>query len=302
MENYRALNQGQELNKQIPFDFNLYKTYVESGEASRVERKHRKLFLKKIYTQCLGIDGNNAVEFADILTMAKLTDQLFRSFGHTFETAEIDLIKGMASVLAIYLKKRIPIKAFSIASNAIDSDDTLKDKSKQYSSFDDIYGQIKTIFSGNDINFEYDVFLADIDFKHTNENDKGMWNRNLEYLQSFTTQRLSTIRRLIPDCDSLIEKELERSGEEYNSVLDGYEKTGSLGFSGFNTKRQRAFYQMGLYSVVGNFLEENNPTGILFDVQKRVYPYEQPYYQRQRTNKLPIIRKRIASINKKILS
>ncbi|OGH80849.1 MAG: hypothetical protein A3I29_03765 [Candidatus Magasanikbacteria bacterium RIFCSPLOWO2_02_FULL_44_11] len=59
----------------------------------------------------------------------------------------------------------------------------------------------------------------------------------------------------------------------------------------FGNSRERAEFQIKLYSTIGKLLQGKFSTGILFDVQKKVFPYEQPFYNKLRSEQpLPMIR------------
>ena len=92
---------------------------------------------------------------------------------------------------------------------------------------------------------------------------KGLANVSAHYLNSHTPLYCFSIAS-----NAIQDGDLKDKDKQYKK-FDLIQEVIADVFIGFHTTKERAFFQMGLYSVTGKIFENKYPTAIQFDVQKK---------------------------------
>ncbi len=225
-------------------------------------------------------------EVAAIFDYVRLCQTLFALSREEPRQTSWANIKGMLNVFMSARVNQTPIQFVSVASNALTIDGKLKDKS-QYLKFDRISRLLELTMPN--VPYTYEVFLADTDYRFERSKYESSWQENFSYLRRSTavpTRRLSDI---FGSLDSVMAAVNETNGCDFDREAAHFQDNGTLRL--FDTSLPRARHQMALYAAIGLMLQERFPTGILLDVQGKIYAYEQPYYQRGRASSpIPVFR------------
>ena len=196
---------------------------------------------------------------------------------------------GMANVLQHAIVHGYPLQFLSFASNAIQvSSGKLKEK-KQYERPNQLIKRIEKVMLGSNLSWTYEVFLADNDYAIPREKYSLLWSQNLDKLRNSCTMPARFLSELFDKTSiSKIKSEIEvlHAGVIQDEAL-AYENNRSLMIS-FKTNLERNIYQMFQYATLGIYIERTMPTCIVLDIQKQMYPYEQPYFDRFRLAPLPL--------------
>lgn len=201
------------------------------------------------------------------------------------ETIRLNLT-GLVKIFSENQTHNTPIQCISIASNALTGNDNLKQKD-QYLKFDKIAKKLEKIFIKYNIQYIYQVILADIDYRYDLEKYNKQWELNIQNLKNKTSVPVLRLSELFPEY-KIVTDEIE---SKKNSYFDSQIVRLENALPQFHATRERARFQMSLYSAIGKMMQKNFSTGILFDVQKKIYPYEQPFYNETRkSDPVPIIR------------
>lgn len=182
------------------------------------------------------------------------------------------------------------IQLFSMNSSSLTSDPNRLREKPQYKKITYLNEMVNKLAEETGVNFSYTSILPDYDQRFPFENFESAWENNkwqIEDVSGIKTERLSQIapgrfeeisKHLENYMDiPLLNKEIEKHAESYTDYIN------------FCASKDFSKKQIISYSITGVVLEELFPSGILLDVQKRCYPFEQPFYNFARKGKLPIV-------------
>lgn len=182
------------------------------------------------------------------------------------------------------------IKIISINSHALlKNSKDLRDKD-QYRKNCKLSIFLKKLQKEFDVKINYTSILADLDKNFDLYEYKKIWDLNKEYLKR--ESKIETIR-----LSELMKKEdfeLYRSEDEVINIkglrgsIEKYNKSQDIKVD-FNAPENFIKNQILSYVVVGMILEKRLPDVILLDVQRKYYPFEQPFYNFNREFKIPIV-------------
>ena len=182
------------------------------------------------------------------------------------------------------LKSKSEIVFFTANSKSISRDSKELRQKPQYHSNEWLrmeFEKIKT--SAPHLPVSYLCVLPDFDPSLVLDDFSELWERNLDQIRKYTNAqcvRLSKIANFDTINYEAVRKELE------DDVRIFSEKQASM--IEFEADANFSERQIISYAIVGQLLEKSLPNGILLDIQKRHYPFEQPFYSRLRNEKLPI--------------
>ena len=162
--------------------------------------------------------------------------------------------------------------------------DTSKQQNECYI-FDMVSKMIEKINSSNETWWRYNLVLS----LHSEEIKSGNTNSGIdirENIQSFTS---------IPICypsEFFCKNSLRDLSEDEKSRIDikiSKVTSNALIKKAFSVLDERIIKNVRDYATFGKLFEESNIPIILIDLQKRIFPYQQPCYQIIRTQPLPVI-------------
>jgi len=181
------------------------------------------------------------------------------------------------------------ICCFSINSHALSPcSDRLRNK-PQYVKNGSIAQSLKLIAETFDIAITYFTILPDIDSEYPLPVFEDLWGKNKSYIEELSNTKVIRLSKIASELWQDISLDLPRL-INYKHLLfeiEQFEKSYLL--PDFAATNQFARKQIFSYVVTGLALERLFPWAILFDVQKKRYPFEQPYYNFGRNRILPII-------------
>jgi hypothetical protein len=232
--------------------------------------------------------GNKLLE-SEVISILQLYKNLLETDKRNLQNIPKPTIRGLGAALMLSLQ-RGQLKLVSIASPHY-----IREKGKviigngrekkEYTYPNTIRKMISKITL---LPHTYVVYLSDIDPETTAQNPeeiKAMFQNNLEGLRKIAGEanKLS----VLIDC---LEQRVEEA--KGNAVLK--QRINQLQRSTVIYAHSIAPEAIGerayVYAAIGKLLEQKYPEMILLDIQGKVYPYEQPFYDALRTTPLPLLR------------
>lgn len=278
-----------------PMGFNEYLKNSGVLECARDAHEYRRL--KDLGTALYRLVGNykkdsfsiSEIELEFIKQIIVFCQKLFLLDIRAPEHIPYSVINGLVHVLFRGLKDGEEIVFVSLASNALASDGKLREK-KQYELPDKILSFLMKVNAEIPFQWRYEILLADHDFLFPKNKFSLLWKENLVFLQSKTDVPARLLSELITDTElQAVKKTLSRHSKVLDSEVEKFTK--NIFFSAsFKATPERNRHQMLLYASVGLWLERNLKTCVVLDIQKQMYPYEQPYFNRFRKDPLPLCR------------
>lgn len=160
----------------------------------------------------------------------------------------------------------------------------------QYAEIGEIERMLDGIARETEFPYEYISILQDISYDFPLPEYDALWEKNLDYLDRQSGKKNIRLSQMLDGRypDYLDEFRRTVDGELLEQNIRKYENNNFLA-AGFHAPPGFQRKQIMSYSVLGFILERKMPTAILIDVQKKCFPYEQPFYNYARKQKLPII-------------
>ncbi|MFZ4462020.1 MAG: hypothetical protein ACOYN2_06020 [Patescibacteria group bacterium] len=190
----------------------------------------------------------------------------------------------MMEVLANSIIKNGVVTLFVANSKSIDPDSSVLRNKPQYFTNEYLRNKVESFVQSHDLSVEYICLLPDLDPKFPIERCDELWQMNLEQIRSYTSAKCVRLSMLSASVEvdrkfvlRTLEKEIADFTERQSTLIE------------FHADADFAAHQIVNYATAGIIFEEIFPNGILLDIQKRSYPFEQPYYSRLRKNELPIV-------------
>ena len=179
---------------------------------------------------------------------------------------------------------------FSMHSSALTEDPTKLREKPQYRKVQYLQDEVRAFFEKKRINFQYHSILPDYDKTFPFSTYDSSWNKNCEYIEQISGIKTTRLSKMVPGRFDAINGNLQSymNVEELNKQIEyhGHSMSTILDFKAPENFSEK---QIKTYSIIGIILEEIYPYGILLDIQKKCYPFEQPFYNFARKKKLPII-------------
>lgn len=182
------------------------------------------------------------------------------------------------------------IKIISINSHALSKDKNILRDKLQYNRNYEINIFLKKIERDFDVRIAYVSVLADLDVDFRLEEYKERWVLNKEHLREkskTTTVRLSELMKE-EDFNIYNNSEIILEGKGLEELIEKYEESKEVEID-FSTPKNFIRKQITSYVIVGMILEKRLPDVFILDVQKKYYPFEQPFYNYSRDFKVPIV-------------
>ncbi len=222
--------------------------------------------------------------------MARFVISLMKLDQRPMDQIPYEAIRGMALALGWALKNNQDIRFVSFASPAIDvSSRQVRDK-EQYRMPATVFSSLQEITQELPA-WRYEVLLADYDFRLMGHEFTHAWEENLKLLSTRSAMPVSRLSTVFPESEleKVKDEILATRGLEIEKEVARISSSQELLLS-FGTTPERNTYQAFLYAACGVWLEQNFPTCIVMDIQKKIYPCEQPFFQKARNSPLALIR------------
>lgn len=182
------------------------------------------------------------------------------------------------------------IKIISINSHALSEDKSILRDKPQYNKNYEISVFLKKIEKDFGVRISYISVLADLDTDFELDEYKESWYLNKEYLQRESKTNTIRLSEIMNKEDFNIYNNSEKllKANFLEETIERYEKSKNIELD-FYTPENFIRKQITSYVAVGLILEKRLPEVFILDVQKRYYPFEQPFYNYAREFKMPII-------------
>lgn len=182
-----------------------------------------------------------------------------------------------------------PLHFVSFASNAIDQTQRQLKEKRNYYALEGVHKWVRSFALALPFTSRYEVWLGDYYHGLTDHFQWGeLWDKNISRLRSLTTAPVQLLTAVAYDLGK-IHAEIEFIyGATITKAIERMRDRGTL--YGFNVTDTKARYDASIYAAIGAWLERNYPNAIIMDVQMRIYPYQQPWYQLARESPLPLFR------------
>lgn len=139
-------------------------------------------------------------------------------------------------------------------------------------------------------NIRYCSILVDIDADFGLEEYSKEWDKNIKYLTEVSRGETYRLSGIMEEKDFYFFEKLETFVDflKLTDSIKKYRDLDSLKID-FNASEEFIEKQIKAYTSVGLVLEKHFPNAILLDVQKKYYPFEQPFYNFGRKVHLPLL-------------
>lgn len=213
---------------------------------------------------------------------------IIKELSHFGQITKKNLYPLCQCILYGILNKSLTI--FSMNSNALTKKIGVLREKPQYIQIKNINKKLKEIENIINIPINYISILPDYSKEFPFELYENDWNENKRYLEKISEKPSYRLSELYGDNFQKLKDAINHTidTQKLEQVIKYYENNNFiiLGFSA-NPNFQRE--QIINYLLTGVILEKILPFGILLDVQKKYYPFEQKFYNYARKYKLPII-------------
>lgn len=203
----------------------------------------------------------------------------------------LDATKGLGAVIAVHLDTGKPIRFVSLASPAYVQNSSGQHVDITRGSNKETYKVLPKVASSLKKLGTLQVFLSDIDSEvvdMTLEEVEKRFRANLEGLKEHFSEA-QRISNTISEAEILREKSVIKNAQELDkSIRELQRRDTVLRVHKISPEaiRDRAI----TYAAIGKILERKMPMLVLMDVQSRIYPYEQPFYDTLREIPIPLLR------------
>lgn len=182
------------------------------------------------------------------------------------------------------------IQLFSMNSSSLTPNPNVLREKPQYRKITYLNDMVNKLAKETGVNFSYTSILPDYDQRFPFNDFESAWENNKQQIEKVSGIKTERLSQIAPGRYEEISEHLENYmdiqllNKEINQHAESY-----TDFINFAAPKDFSKKQIISYSVTGLVLEELLPQGILLDVQKRCYPFEQPFYNFARKEKLPIV-------------
>ncbi len=267
--------------------FDLLRSDIILSATTKIERGIRREILICAY-KAFG-NYRNFKFLQDDVTMMKQTVELciklINSSVITYENCPKQLLRGLStSISEAYCNDRV-IEVMIFASYAVGKgkiiDPTLLLERKQYLVFNPLGELLQRMFRDYGINCRVNVILPDLHHEFSSLEYNSAWEANKMIIQNLT---IYSVGRL--------SMEMDYATIPFDS-LKGRERTMRVTDKSvliqFGASAEKAISSIEYYSSIGKWLEGKGRNFIIADVQKKIYPYQQPFYNACRNIPIGVI-------------
>ena len=178
-----------------------------------------------------------------------------------------------------------------MCSNSLTNNPLIYRDKVQYKKILELNKYFQKISSNIEIKIKYICILPDYEEKYNSEKFDVSWDNNVKQIQTISgvkTFRLSKIANATYNDYKMKIFSDENIKEKIKDKIDYYSKNKFI-VLGFDAESDFQAIQITNYSIIGLMLEDLIKNAILIDVQKKIFPFEQPFYNFARKEKLPMI-------------
>lgn len=258
-----------------------------------------KMFSKRYIKKCLVDIKKHHNDFYklikndyDVLSSEKTVNLIYEIYknltkqGPLFNKFRFAFIKSC--LIGIRNKEII---LFSMCSNSLTNNPLIYRDKVQYKKILELNKYFQKISSNIEIKIKYICILPDYEEKYNSEKFDVSWDNNVKQIQTISgvkTFRLSKIANATYNDYKMKIFSDENIKEKIKDKIDYYSKNKFI-VLGFDAESDFQAIQITNYSIIGLMLEDLIKNAILIDVQKKIFPFEQPFYNFARKEKLPMI-------------
>ncbi len=261
----------------------------ELGLKTRIEISRARSFVKGVLEEKGG-----RLERAELKELLKLYQQLVGLDVRRLCNIPSSTMIGLGHVLFVSLK-RGGLKFVSFASPAYKQDfmgrhidiGEGRDK-KEYRAPAVISEKLRDL----PLPFGYDVLYVDIDpevVDKSPENVETLFAKNFEGLCAVSGADAKRLSQAVDDSYFERLKAEARTSEKLAKQVRELQNRPTV-LAAHRIKPEAIEDRAVIYAALGKLLEETAPETILLDIQGRIYPYEQPFYDTLRRFPLPLLR------------
>lgn len=261
---------------------------VFSIAQSKDEYLRLREFSRVLHKKLAYAEDTATLELIAHFAMAAL--RLLRLDGRGMGQVPYTTVRGVADALYLAWVQRQPIRFLSLASPAIDVSSRRIFEKKQYLLPPRVLVALKDAVADMPL-WTYELLLADYDLRFSGHEDMPLWEENLRVLEAqsgFSAGRLSAVfpKHVFNEFRAEV---VQTHGEHIDHRVHTLSENPILRLF-FGATRERNTFQAFLYASCGLWLERERPGSILMDLQSKIYPCEQPFFQVARTSPLALIR------------
>ena len=137
----------------------------------------------------------------------------------------------------------------------------------------------------------FKCILSDIDLKFYHSSYELRWKTNANQIENFCKE-IDVSRLSMPPYDFFKIHDSLLTNTEYLELVSKHadyynDKVSTI--INFHASRSFVVEQVIAYSITGLILQKLSPFAMVFDIQKKKYPFEQPMYNLLNEKKIPII-------------
>jgi len=275
--------------------FNFLNSQVIWKATTKLERSARRKVLLAAYKK-IGTFRNFDMRASDFELLADTINialGMLEKSALRMQSYPDSLLRALGNVISSSIYSEEKIELFFFASYAVGKnnciDENLLLKRKQYSAFDKIGRVIESLFQQYNLIFEIKVVLPDLHHEFSKAEYEDAWELNKKLIQKITRYpvwRLSEFDDYVSTDTKAVEERLHSSATIRGRLL---RILNPRTLSQFGANKEKADSSILYYSSIGRWLEDKSQKVIVLDVQKKEYPYQQPFYNALRTTPLPVI-------------
>ncbi len=182
------------------------------------------------------------------------------------------------------------IRLFSMNSSSLTKNPVVLREKPQYKKITYLKNMVDKLAEQTGVNFSYTSILPDYDQQFPLSDYETAWENNRIQLEEVSGVKALRLSQMAPGRFEEIQSHIGdyMDVQRLNGEIEKHAKTASNVIN-FRAPEDFSKRQIMTYSTTGIVMEELFPDGILLDVQKRCYPFEQPFYNFARKENLPII-------------
>lgn len=273
------------MHKNVLYD--LLRSDIVLKSPTKLERKIKREALLHSY-KVFGSRSNFDFTENDVITIKQvvaLCTKLINSSAVTYNSCPRQLISGLSNCISnAYCCSGI-VNMMVFASYAVGKgnivDLALLSDRKQYLIFDSLGKLLQDMFNDYGLICQMNIILPDMHHEFPISEYNSAWEENAKIIQNLTVYPVS---RLSTQVDyKTISLELLKNKKRILRATD------QRVIAQFGANIEKAVSSIEYYSSIGKWLENKGPNFIIADVQKKIYPYQQPFYNAYRTEPIGVI-------------
>lgn len=273
------------MHKNVLYD--LLRSDIVLNSPTKLERRIKREALLHSY-KVFGSRSNFDFTENDVITIKQvvaLCTKLINSSAVTYNSCPRQLISGLSNCISnAYCSSGI-VNMMVFASYAVGKgnivDLALLSDRKQYLIFDSLGKLLQNTFNDYGLICQMNIILPDMHHEFPISEYNSAWEENARIIQNLTVYPVSRLSTQV-DYKTI-------SLELLNNKKRILRATDQRVIAQFGANIEKAVSSIEYYSSIGKWLENKGPNFIIADVQKKIYPYQQPFYNAYRAEPIGVI-------------